>query len=133
MARRQRVVEEDEIVNPSVARVLQAEMERQEMEGQERYETPVVYYNPVCIHERYRLPGTSYFRRFAAGRAEVNFPSEEKMVRNVLASYGAGKADRWKGNNRGTEEHPKFWDCKKCNFISANDESIEDHREALGH
>ncbi len=89
-----------------------------------RLAEPVMYYNPITPHEKFRMPGTSYFVRFSSGGYEAQTEKEEDMVRRVLAGYGRDRPDRWRGDDK-----EKPWVCKRCGFMSKNDNAIDDHRE----
>ena len=135
MPRRRVVDGEEEVASPLVESILEAEIEREQIEmagDGDILDEPVTYYNPICVNESFRVPGSLYFRRFAAGRFTCERKSEESRVRAALAAYGADKVERWRGNNRGTPENPKFWECKRCVFVCANDEAIEDHQAMHG-
>lgn len=85
---------------------------------------PVTFYNPMCPNERFRLPGSTHFVRFAAGKFEAQTELQKAAAIKLLSAYGRGKADRWMGDDR---ERP--WLCKKCGFISRNEAAVDDHRE----
>ena len=120
------IAEEVQELTPLEEQIARAEEEREEPD--EPLDEPVTYYNPVCTAEKFRKPGTSYFMRFSGGRTQVHTRKEEETVRSVLAAYGRDKPDRWRGDDRA-----KPWECKKCLFISANTDAIDDHRDRYLH
>ena len=92
----------------------------------ERY--PMVFYNPIIPDERFYIEGDGYPRRFMDGKFIANNSVEEDAVRAALAVHGAGRSDRWRGDDRKTE-----WVCKKCNFRTFNSEAQEDHEVIRQH
>ena len=108
-------------LSPAELQIEKAAKERQE---DSPLDEPIFYNNPYCVHERFRIPGTSHFSRFAAGGFECKTKLQNQVVRSILNAYGRGKADRWMGRDR-----EKPWVCKKCGFIGFNENAIDDHRE----
>jgi len=92
----------------------------------ERY--PLAFYNPIIPDERFHIEGDGYLRRFVDGKFIANNAIEEEAARSALAIHGAGRADRWMGDDRKTE-----WSCKKCNFRTFNSEAQEDHEVIQQH
>jgi hypothetical protein len=122
---REAVMREAQVVHNPTANDLhmmrvQQEQERVPVELDE----PVYYYNPITPDEIFRIPGTSYFRRFSAGGVVCTTDVMEEAVRAVLAGHGRDKPDRWKGNDRS-----KPWECKRCGFVTSNENAVDDHRD----
>jgi hypothetical protein len=112
-----------QIHEPTINDLHRMRVQEEEERVPVEYDEPVYYYNPITPDESFRIPGTSYFRRFAAGGVAVTNDVMEETVRAVLAGHGTDKPDRWKGNDR------KPWECKRCGFVSSNENAVDDHRE----
>lgn len=102
-------------------------VEKAEQEAREDVELdePEVYYNPWSPNERFRLPGTTSFQRFRAGRLVVYTQKQREAARLILSSHSAGvHPELLMGDDK-----TRYWVCKNCGFTSMNEMSIDIHRD----